>query len=76
MSPRKQNMTPLGRVLAIKEMTFDELAAKTNIDVQRLYNLASGGAKSRRARRKIEAALGISLWPQGNASPMPEEAAS
>jgi hypothetical protein len=51
------------RILAPLGLGFDDLAAMTGLNVRTLHNVASGSSKSRRARRKIEAALGVTVWP-------------
>jgi ribosome-binding protein aMBF1 (putative translation factor) len=58
------------RILAAQGLAFADLAKSTGLNVRTLHNVANGSSKSRRARHKIEAALGMKLnWPQGKAVP-------
>lgn len=58
------------RILAGQGLAFAYLSKQTGLHVRTLHNVANGTSQSRRARRKIEAALGVKLdWPQSRAVP-------
>jgi hypothetical protein len=50
-------------------MSFADLAERTGLNVRTLHNVASGTSQSRRARNRIETALGVILWPQPGTTP-------
>lgn len=57
----------LCRLLVSQGITFDDLAKLTKLNVRTLHNVASGNSQSRRARHKIENALGLQIdWAGGD----------
>lgn len=56
--------TPLGRLLATMGIGYPKLSQRTGIQIQQLYNLATGSNRSGVARSCVERALGVPVWSQ------------
>jgi len=59
----------LYRMLVAQSLTFEALAIATGLKERTLHNVASGTNVSRRARKRIEAALGVKIWPDDHHAP-------
>ena len=51
-------------VMAARMMTTRELAMAANMSVSHCYNLIAGVEISRPGRSRIEAVLGVKIWPK------------
>lgn len=63
-------MTPLGRLLAIRHMTYADLSALTGLAVGTLWNLSANNNRSSNARARVEAALGVPVWSASMSEPV------
>lgn len=60
----RSHTSQLYRVLVARHMTCGDLARKCGLDVRTIWNIACGNNCSRKGRAKVEAALGVTLWPR------------
>lgn len=62
---RARTRTTVFNLLHAQGLKFADLAVRTGLNVRTLHNVASGTSPSRSARRKIENALGVQIWTEG-----------
>lgn len=65
MSTSKKQ-TEISRLLTARGESFTDLSRKCGLNIQTLYNIASGGNKTRSGRAAVERALGITIWPKSD----------
>ncbi len=69
---KERTTTKVFRLLAGQGMSFADLSRQTGLHVRTLHNVANGNSRSRRARRRIEAALGVPIeWAATDAASSP-----